>query len=362
MRKQLQAYYEKHHRYMPLYFFVGGFLFDVLTLSQIDDLLSLIQQGVYLTLCFVLLGIEFLEKENRMPIPRRLEKVWNYRQEALHFLLGSMLSIYTLFYFKSSTLWNAWAFILLLAFLLVANEIPRFQKFGAAMRMGLSTLCLISFLLILVPVSIGHMGPWTFVLSIALALLLLRGIFLIYQKKLKIQEITLKKSVRWPYLTVLSLIVLLYFLRVLPPIPLSATFAGIYYNIEKVDGKYELSYNRPKWRFWQKSTSTVQVTPGQKIYCFAQIFSPARFKDQLNFRWMRKNTLTSSWEQWDLIPMQIIGGREDGFRGYTMKSNFDVGHWRVQIESLDGREISRVYFDVVRGNPSTQLELEKVSL
>jgi hypothetical protein len=45
--------------------------------------------------------------------------------------------------------------------------------------------------------------------------------------------------------------------------------------------------------------------------------------------------------------MQINGGRKDGFRGFSMKKNYQPGSWRIQVETTDGREIGRMYFDVI---------------
>jgi hypothetical protein len=46
----------------------------------------------------------------------------------------------------------------------------------------------------------------------------------------------------------------------------------------------------------------------------------------------------------DSIPIKIVGGREEGFRGFGVKSNYQPGEWKVQVETTDEREIGRVYF------------------
>lgn len=356
MLSNLQKLHQKYERFVPALAFLGGFIFDVLTLSAIDDVWSLIQQGVYLGFCLVLLGFEFWEKERQIYCPSWLQKVWPYRTDALHFLLGSLLSMYTLFYFKSTALLSAWAFVFLMMLILVANEMPQFRKYGTPLRVGLFSLCLVSFFLIVVPILVGHVGPWTFVLTLSLSLLVFRIIYKAFVKNLRINLVEAKRSLRRPYMIVCFSIAALYFLKLLPPLPLSVTFAGMYYDIEKSGPNYSLYYSKPAWKFWQKSSTTVYANPGEKIYCFAQVFSPARFQEQLNFRWLRKNPKTSKWEQWDLIPMQIVGGRKHGFRGYTTKNNFSEGEWRIQIESGDGREVSRLYFELLHQPRPNNLE------
>jgi hypothetical protein len=67
------------------------------------------------------------------------------------------------------------------------------------------------------------------------------------------------------------------------------------------------------------------------------------------------------WTLQDTIPINIVGGREEGFRGYGVKSNYQPGSWKVQVETKDGREIGRIYFDLelaAEAPRSLQTELE----
>jgi hypothetical protein len=78
---------------------------------------------------------------------------------------------------------------------------------------------------------------------------------------------------------------------------------------------------------------------------FFRIFSPARFADEVQMRWYWKPG-DRGWALQDTIPIKIVGGREQGFRGYGVKANYQPGPWKVQVETTDGREIGRVYFDL----------------
>ena len=49
----------------------------------------------------------------------------------------------------------------------------------------------------------------------------------------------------------------------------------------------------------------------------------------------------------DRIPIKISGGREGGYRAYSLKQRLDPGDWRVDVESQDGRIIGRVSVQVV---------------
>ena len=62
-------------------------------------------------------------------------------------------------------------------------------------------------------------------------------------------------------------------------------------------------------------------------------------------RWYWKDNKLG-WVLQDSIPIKIVGGRAEGFRGYGFKSHYQPGKWKVQIETMDEREIGRVYFDL----------------
>jgi len=64
----------------------------------------------------------------------------------------------------------------------------------------------------------------------------------------------------------------------------------------------------------------------------------------VQMQWFHREA--QGWAPQDTIPIKIVGGRAEGFRGYGFKSNYQPGEWKVQVETLDGREIGRVYFDV----------------
>jgi hypothetical protein len=46
------------------------------------------------------------------------------------------------------------------------------------------------------------------------------------------------------------------------------------------------------------------------------------------------------------VVVNIVGGRQDGYRWYTYKTGPRPGQWRVNIETSDGRSIGRVRFAV----------------
>ena len=137
----------------------------------------------------------------------------------------------------------------------------------------------------------------------------------------------------------------LYGLGLVPPVPLSLKYIGIYHKVEKVNGEYLLSYHRPSWKFWQNGAQTFLAKPNDSIIAFATVFSPVSIKDQIMLNWYFDDP-KQGWVKWDSIPLSISGGRAEGFRGYGVKKNYQVGDWKVIISTSDQREIGRISFTV----------------
>jgi len=148
---------------------------------------------------------------------------------------------------------------------------------------------------------------------------------------------------------VLVIFLAFYLFRLIPPVPLSIPYIGVYHAVDKTQDSYRLSHERPWWRFWQNGDQWFSAQPGDKVVVYFRVFSPTHFSDQVLMRWYRKEP--RGWSLQDSIPINIVGGREQGFRGYGVKTNYQPGDWKVQVETTDEREIGRIYFDVEAAPP-----------
>ncbi len=350
LKVQFQQYKLKYERYFPATFFVAGFVFDIVTLGRIDNLFGIVQQAVYLFLIGIILSYRSLEYAGLFHPTGKMSQLWRYNNEILHFVFGSLLSTYTLFYFVSSSFFVSFGFMLFLFVILLANELPHFQKQGPWLKYLLFGLCLISYFSYIVPIAMGFIGVVPLVLAVILSGIVVYLVFKVLVKK-GVPAQNLMKSVLGAPAAIGIIFLLLYFFKFLPPVPLSVQYMGIYHEVARDNGQYVLRYDRPWWLFWQKGDQNFYAQPGDKINCFVRIFSPTGFKDKVFFHWLKKNDF-GDWESQDRIANAIVGGREEGFRGFATKSNYSSGKWRVQVETEDGREIGRVYFKVFPQEPN----------
>ncbi|MEO8008821.1 MAG: DUF2914 domain-containing protein [Betaproteobacteria bacterium] len=347
--QRLKLYYEKNEQAFDIAAFIGGFLFDIAVLDRIDAWSTIAQQAVYLALIGTILLQMFFAEGNTAPAPSGMPtlKRWyyEYRMALVHFLLGTLLNLYTLFFFKSSSLIVSFAFMGILVLLLIANDSKRMKGIGLSFKFALFSLCLLSFCAAIVPVFVGSMGMFVFMLSMLAGCVPLAVIYRRIRIHAPERLLQARRQILLPFGLVLSVFLSLYMFRLIPPVPLSIPFIGVYHNVERSGDTYKLSHERPYWRIWHHGDQKFLAQPRDKVYVYFRIFSPMRFSDQVLMRWYWKDN-AGRWRLQDSIPIKILGGREEGFRGYGVKANYQPGDWKLQVETTDEREIGRVYFDV----------------
>ena len=331
--------------YLPAVFFFAGFVWDAVTIGRNVAAFDLIIfAGYLLGAALILFSISrprFILADEAT-LPSRLYAIvtsrWPYF--LLQFLFGSLLSALFILYFKSSSHWLAWLMSLLLASLLVANEFleNQYRRFTVSWALfGLCAMLLFNFAL---PFLLGS------VLSIWFYLSTLLGAMFAYWLYRKTPN---HLGSIWPVSVIAGLLMLAYAADMIPPVPLVKRDIAMAYTIEKVSGKYQLSQQKSAWWvFWRKSSDDLEVISGQRIYCFSTIFAPAGLKTKLFHDWQLHTK--QGWVLQSRASFTVSGGRYNGFRGYTYKSNPMAGDWRVVIKTENEKTIALHNFTVSNFN------------
>jgi len=333
--------------------FAAGFLFDLATMQRIDAWTDLAMQLVYLAALTVLLIYQHREAQGQWKPPAGMARLWVHNVEVLHFCYGGLLSAYVVLYLKSSTRARPLVFLLLLVALMFLNEMPQLRRAGYRLRLGLYAFCVLSFLNYFVPLLVGRMSGWIFLLS----LLLSGGAVWLVADRLAAKDAD-RKAVRarlfTPALAVCLLIGGLYVFRLIPPVPLSVQFQGIYHDVRREEGMFVLTYERPPLHlFWRHDSRPFRARPGDRLHYFVRVFAPTRFQHRVFARWDYR-TAAGEWQTRDRIPLPIFGGRAKGFRAYAVKANFEPGRWRVTAETEDGRAMATIAFLVEEDDAATE--------
>ena len=331
--------------YWPAVFFFAGFIWDALTIGRNVVALDLAIFTGYLLLAAAILFFtsrpSFILADTAK-LPARLHWLFTSRYPyfLLQFLFGSLLSALFILYFKSSSHWLAWLMSLLLASLLIANEFleNQYRRFTVSWaQFGLCAMLLFNFAL---PFMLGS------VLSVWFYLSTLLGAGFAYWLYTKTPN---HMGSIWPVSLIAGLLMLAYASDMIPPVPLVKRDIAMAYSIEKVGGKYQLSQQKsPWWLFWRKTSDDLEVIKeggnAQRIYCFSTIFAPAGLKAKLFHDWQLHTK--SGWLLQSRASYTVSGGRYNGFRGYTYKSNPVAGDWRVVIKTDNEKTIAVHYFTV----------------
>jgi hypothetical protein len=345
--ERLRLYYARNEQKVAVLSFICGFLFDILMVDRADSWHAIFQQVLYIAVILAALTQMFLEEGGAAPDPAGLPllKRWyyQYRSAVVHFFLGTLLNVYTIFFFKSSSLLVSFGFLAFLVLLLWANESERVKSMGLSFKFTLLALCTLCFSANVVPIFVGSIGMTVFLVSMLAGCLPLAGVAWWVRRRKPDLFPRARRQILVPLGGVLAGFLVFYWFRLIPPVPLSIPFIGVYHAVEKSQDGYRLSHERPIWRVWQHGDQEFLAQPGDRVFVFFRIFSPTRFSDQVQMRWYWQDS-ARGWVPQDTIPIKIVGGRAEGFRGYGFKSNYQPGEWKVQVETNDGREIGRVYF------------------
>jgi hypothetical protein len=349
--ENLKRFRETHRRKEAVLFFFGGFCFDLLLLERIDSIPMLIHQGSYLLLLSILVAVDHHYSVSSGSPRGFWGKLLHFRHEMIHFLLGTLLNAFLVFYFKAASgLWSL-LFMAALGTLLLANELPRFRKLGPVMRVALLSFAFTSYLAYLFPVLLGFLSPSLFVLAVCISAALTYLLWRLYSRWTPDPHWGFGRAVA-PALAIQALLLALYWVRVVPPVPLSLKWIGIYHDAQRQGKVVRLLHQRPYWKIWEHGDQTFLARPGDRIFCFTQIFAPRNFRDGLKVRWAYQD-MKSRWIWTDAIPLTISGGHEEGWRGIAYKRNFSPGEWKVNIETSDGRDVGNIRFAVI-SDPGTE--------
>jgi len=338
---------------LPAFFFLAGVTYDSLTLTRIDRLLDNLILLLYLTVLGVLVILTGRFQLGLIPSPpdrsslnplSLVHRAQPHIAKGLQFLLGGLFSAYVIFYSQSASFSTTAIFLGIIVALLIANEFLQTRYSSLKILVSLFALATFSFLTFFLPVLTGWMNSLVFVTGALLTGAIVWKIVRLILQGLPHASLRHVLAISFPAFSVIGFCTLLYFLNWIPPIPLSLKFGGIYDQIEKQHNEYILTYEQGPWyAMWKQSNDRVGVDA--PVYCFSSVFAPVTLHTTIYHHWQwRPFPEPESFITTDRIPLTMTGGRETGYRLYTMKHRVQPGEWRVDVETEDGRVLGRMTF------------------
>jgi hypothetical protein len=272
----------------------------------------------------------------------------------LQFCFGGLASNMFVLYSKSGTIAADAFFVGLLLALVFSNEFLRNRYAQLRFNVGIYYFLLLTYCTIAAPTFIFHsIGAQSFLLSGAISLAII-AVFLLVLFAAVLRGSERQKRLRTISLIVAGIFIIfngLYFLNIIPPVPLSLKDIGIYHSVLKYSsGDYLVMYEPAPWyEFWQDTSPTFTYTVGDSAYCFSSVYAPAALDTPVDHVWEYYNPSTKSWEEMARISFDIAGGRPDGYRGFSEFPLSSAGQWRCSVETARGALIGRTTFTAVQG-------------
>ena len=331
-----------------------GFIFDFFTLTRIDRLYD--NAVLFFHLFVVGAGIFlFNYLEAKQPASKLFQNVRAFSPTIVQFSFGALFSGISIFYLRSATFSVNIFFILILFGLLIGNEFLRERYKKLTFQLTIFYFVLYSYLIFSLPVLLKSIGALVFLLSGLVSLGVMAGVFLIFKKYMSVRFEKSKSNLFASVATIFVVMNALYFLNIIPPIPLSLKDVDAYPRVYRSGEAYialeEARVFNP--------LDVVKVVEGQPVFVFSSVFSPTDLDTEIVHHWQYFNEETDRWTSAGRISFAIVGGRDDGFRGYTQKNNIFEGPWRVDVETARGQLIGRETFRVQYVDTTPEL-FEKV--
>ncbi len=358
--QNLKTYFDKYESELSAGTLVFGFILDFLTLNRIDQ----IWDNIFIILYLFIAGASILALnlyEDGKLRNKFMETIYEFLPFTLQFAFGGLFSAFTIFYFKSSSLISGGVFVLILFLLLVGNEFFKKRYEKLVFQVSLYFIALFSFSIFFLPVLLKKMGAWVFLGSGALSLVLVGGFIVLvsYEAPERYKESYLRLF--WAIGGIYLAINFLYFTNIIPPIPLSLKVGEVYHLVEKQASGYRVvGEGGGRWyEIWQMK-DVIHLNPGEPAYVFSSVFAPTDLAIPIIHDWQYFDEKEEEWRGASRIEFPIRGGRDEGYRGFSMKENVFPGKWRVDIKTERGQIIGRVRFDIEEGSPETELTIEVI--
>ncbi|MCI5051084.1 MAG: DUF2914 domain-containing protein [Candidatus Pacebacteria bacterium] len=350
MRKRAQELTHKYNHIIMPTALIGGFIFDIFTLNRIDQVFDnaiLITHLLVVTTTIALL----FSRETFFGKKFLSQKRVHYLQTAMVFSFGALFSGFIIFYTRSGSLLTSWPFILSMLLLMLGTEFRKRYFERLTLQIVIFYLAIISWTTFFIPVVVKEMGDLVFLLSTFISLVFIAGFFLLLRKINPVKFKLFGKKLIRSVAIILFTFNLLYFLNIIPPIPLSLKYQAVYYDVERLYPGYAAQYEKTAWyNFWRKRSRDMYWRPGEDIFMFTQVFAPTNLETDINHEWEFYDEANRRWITKDTITLSISGGRAEGYRGFSRKTNLEYGTWRVKT-SANRKDLGVLIFEVEPHGP-----------
>ncbi|OGZ65591.1 MAG: hypothetical protein A3C06_00695 [Candidatus Taylorbacteria bacterium RIFCSPHIGHO2_02_FULL_46_13] len=341
--QKIKALYFRYERWLMPATLVIGFLVDYFTFTSIQISVTFGLLLAYWALAgATILFVHFYDADK---LPKKLRYARLFAPLVIQFTFGALLGSSLVFYWLSGALSVSWPLILIVAGLMVFNDIFRQYFLKPVAQVSVYFFATLSLFSLTLPFLFTSLSPWLFVLASALA----AALFYPYVRVIPLASEHSRHQKRRMAIAIAVIVTAmngLYFANIIPPIPLSLREAGLYHDLKVSGGRYTM-LGEPE-TIWGALIpgQTLHVKAGETIYFYTAIFAPPKLDARIFHDWQYYDPATKEWLSQGELSFTIIGGRKEGYKGYSYRSNLVGGHWRIFVKNQRGQVLGRLNFDV----------------
>ncbi len=353
--QNLKAFFQKYERWLLPVTLLVGFLVDYITFVniQINTAIAILFVHFFTCAC----AIAFIHAYDAGKISQKLKYVRLFAPLLVQFNFGGLLSNSFIFYWFSGSLWVSWPFIIVFVALMVGNDTLRHYYVRPTVQLSVYFFATFTILSVSLPFLFNSLSPLFFVLSSAISFGFIVA-FIWLLTKIAGSEKFNRQNLVISIMTILLITNLFYFTNLIPPVPLAMRETGVYHSIQRSGSQYILRGESES--FWESLLpgKTIHLEAGRPAYVYSAIYAPKELNTSIVHEWQYYDEAQGSWVVKDRLSFNLVGGRREGFRGYSFKTALPLGSWRVFIKTQRGQTLGRVRFQVER--PTAALELIEV--
>lgn len=348
--------YERYENHISSLALILGFIIDSLTLRRVDLLPENLVLIAYLLISSIgIVAINMVEvRSPKESVPGRIH-FWLLI--AMQFSFGGLFSAFLVFYGRSASFSASWPFLLILLFGLIGNELFKKQYTRLSFQVSVFFTALFSYLIFIIPVLTRSISPWSFLLSCIAAVIFIYFFIRLLGKIVPEKLEQSRKVVVFSVGIIWSFVIVFYFANIIPPIPLSLKDVGVYhFLVRDSQGNYVMQQEKEKWyQFF--GNDTFHMIKNENVYVQSAVFAPTKLTTDIVHEWQYFDESKNEWVTTSTIKLPVKGGRDAGYRGYSLKSNVFPGLWRVNVATLRGQTIGRIKFHIESVESLPELEV-----
>lgn len=334
-----------------------GFIFDMVMLPDIDHLFTRYVGALYLCIiAFLIIFREWLVSRNEATLFE--QKAYSAATFGISYFSGSALSFIFVYALRSAAFSVSWPLLLLFVLCILFNEFVSTHDFRFSLDIGIFLTALLFFIIFNVPLILKKENDTIFLISLGVTLC----ISFVYLYFLQFSSESAKHEIGRAYALAVGIpmfVCMLYFLNVIPAVPLSLKDVGVYHTIIKKNNGDFVAEGETDTRFfhrYRKSLYHTKLDPNDSVYFFSNIDTSAQLTAPISHVWEYYDEKTKKWVMSSEISFDIQGGRDSGYRAFSYKENIHEGLWRVTVKVGKNRIIGQEKFLIIQTDITISLK------